>query len=87
MEKELSSSLNIQLSTEILEALKAEQNKLAKTFTEKRFYDSSPHLSIANKYVTETDFPKYIEALQNEFENDAKWEIEFADFKRYRFQL
>lgn len=81
MEIELSSSLNIELSPEILEELNAEQNKLADFFTEKRFYDSSPHLSLVNRFVTESDFPRYIEALQNEFKNDAKWELEFSDFR------
>lgn len=81
MEKELSHSFNIELSQEVLRRLKDEQGRLSERFKEQRFYDFSPHLSIANKFMDAATTPKFIEALINEFKNDSAWELEFADFR------
>lgn len=51
MEKELAHSFNIALSDEISGKIKREQEKLLKLFAERRFYDSSPHLAIATKFM------------------------------------
>jgi 2'-5' RNA ligase len=80
-EKELAHSLNIQLSGEITQKLKNEQEKLLKKFSERRFYDSSPHLAIATKFMGKEETDKFIKALGNEFQNDTVWELEFSDFK------
>lgn len=80
MEKELSVSFNIQLSPEILNELKEEQNKLLVKFSERRFYDSSPHLAIATKFMGESLVLQFINALKNKFSNEEIWELEFSDF-------
>ena len=79
--KELAHSLNIQMSKEIANKLGGEQKKLSKEFSEKRFYDSSPHLAIATKFMGEEKTDEFIEALKNEFRNDTAWELEFSDFR------
>lgn len=81
MEKELSHSFNIELSQEVLRRLKDEQSRLSERFKERRFYDFSPHLSIANKFMDAATTPKFVEALANEFKNDTAWELKFADFR------
>ena len=81
MEKELAHSFNIQLSPEILGALKREQEKLSKLFSEQRFYDSSPHLAIATKFMSEPFSQEFITALKKEFDDDASWWLGFSDFK------
>ncbi len=78
---ELSHSFNIKLTQEISQKIREEQNKLKSLgFIEKRFYDSSPHLAIATKFMSVEDTPVFIEALKEEFENEDKWELEFSDF-------
>lgn len=81
MEKELAISFNISLSSEILQDLKGEQEKLSRIFSEKRFYDSSPHLAIATKFMGDPLTQEFIDAIRNEFEKDSPWELEFADFR------
>jgi hypothetical protein len=81
MEKELAHSLNIQLSQEIKGKLRSEQDKLSGKFKEQRFYDSSPHLAIATKFMSEKETDKFVEALKNEFKNDKVWKLEFSDFE------
>lgn len=61
--------------------MKDEQGRLSERFKEQRFYDFSPHLSIANKFMDAAATPNFIEALVNEFKNDTSWELEFADFR------
>ncbi len=77
---ELVHSFNIKLSSEISEKIKAEQVKLSEKFEEKRFYDSSPHLSIGVKFMQPEDSPRFLEALQEEFKNDKVWELELGNF-------
>ena len=81
MGKELSHSFNIELSQQMLHRLKEEQCRLLEKSEELRFYESSPHLSIANKFMDAASTPKFIEALINEFKGDKPWELEFADFR------
>jgi len=81
MEKELSHSFNIELSQEILRRLRDEQDRLLSRFKEQRLYESSPHLSIANKFMDAVTTSKFVEALTKEFENDKSWELEFTDFR------
>jgi len=80
MEKELAHSFNIRLSKEITDRLKSEQDKLSEKFSERRFYDSSPHLAIATKFMNDGETDKFIEALKKEFQNETTWELEFSDF-------
>jgi 2'-5' RNA ligase len=85
MQKELAHSFNAKLSKEISDKLKNEQEKLRDLgFIEKRFYDSSPHLAIATKFMSEKETEKFIGVLKNEFKNDESFELEFSDFKLSR---
>ena len=81
MENELAHSLNIKLSEEVIGKLKSEQEKLLEKFSERRFYDSSPHFAIATKFMREEETDKFVETLKNELQNDTVWELEFADFR------
>jgi hypothetical protein len=81
MDKELAHSLNIRLSDEMLHKLREKQNKLLERFEERRMYDSSPHLSIATKFMSANDTVQFIKALKNEFKNDGIWELEFVDLR------
>ena len=82
MEKELSHSFNIELNQEVIRRLRDEQDRLSEKFKERRLYESSPHLSIANKFMDAATTPRFIEALRNEFKSDTSWELEFADFRQ-----
>ena len=81
MRKELAHSFNIQLEKEMAHKLKNEQDKLSKEFNERRFYDSSPHLAIATKFMDETMTQIFAEVLTDEFKNDVPWELGFANFR------
>jgi 2'-5' RNA ligase len=81
MEKELIHSFNIRLSPEVAQKLKLEQEKLSKRFTELRFYDASPHLSLGAKFMTESETDAFVQALAEEFKDDKAWELEFASFQ------
>lgn len=81
MENELAHSINIRLSDKILDKLKEKQDKLLEKFNERRMYDSSPHLSIATKFMGANDTQRFVEALKNEFENDKVFEIKFAGLR------
>jgi hypothetical protein len=80
MKKELAHSFNIKLSQEVKGKLKGVQDKLSEKFSERRFYDSSPHLAIATKFMVEKETDKFVEALKNEFKEDRTWELEFSVF-------
>lgn len=82
MENELAHSINIRLSEEILEKLKAEQIRLLEKFSERRMYDSLPHLSVATKFMGKEEATQFVEALKREFENEKVFELEFADFRQ-----
>ncbi len=78
---ELSHSLNLALTPDVIEKLKEEQNKLKNLgFIEQRFYDSSPHIAIATKFMGVEDSGKFIKSLKEELGNEKKWELEFSDF-------
>ncbi|MBI4160282.1 MAG: hypothetical protein HY506_00045 [Candidatus Yanofskybacteria bacterium] len=81
MVKKLSHSFNLRLSPAITDRLKDRQNKLSEKFDERRLYDTSPHLSIANKFMDAATTPQFIKALDKEFEADSVWKLEFADFR------
>ena len=53
---------------------------LSREFSEQRFYDSSPHLSVLTKFMAESETEALQTALENEFNNDEQWELEFSDF-------
>lgn len=90
MEKELAVSFNAVLSGELSKEIADLQKELSSRFDEKRFYDSSPHLAIATKFMTEEESEKFIETIKKEFEQEKAFEIEFDDFtlssdRRYIF--
>ena len=84
--KELAHSFNITFTNEISGKIKKEQEKLLKLFSERRFYDSSPHLAIATKFMENDMTETFKNTLNREFENDAAWELEFADFRQSETQ-
>ena len=79
-EKELAHSFNVILSSEISQKLGNEQDKLVEKIREQRNYDSSPHLSIATKFMPESQTEAFKAALLKEFRNDISWNLEFAGF-------
>ena len=79
MENELAHSINIRLNEVIFNKLKDKQNILLEKFSERRMYDSLPHLSIATKFMEADNTQEFIEALKNEFNNDNIFELEFGD--------
>jgi len=81
MEKVLSHSFNVCLGEDILKKLRQEQEKLAKVFTELRPYDSSPHLSIGTKFMTESETGAYLHAVAQEFKSEKTWELTLSDFE------
>jgi hypothetical protein len=81
-ENNLSHSFNIELSEEVITKLKIEQGKISEKFKERRSYDSTPHLSVCNKFITKEDTDLFVEALKNEFGKDDVFYLEFADFKQ-----
>lgn len=76
--KELVHSFNVCLDSKIVELFRNEQEKLLKEFKEKRFYDSTPHLSTGAKFMDESKTNEFVNALKKEFENDKVWELEFS---------
>ena len=81
MENELAHSINIMLNEVILGKLKNKQNKLLEKFSERRMYNSLPHLSIATKFMEANDTRNFVEILKNEFKEDKIFELEFTDFR------
>ncbi len=81
MENELAHSINIMLNEVILGKLKNKQNKLLEKFSERRMYNSLPHLSIATKFMGANDTRNFVEILKNEFKEDKIFELEFTDFR------
>ncbi len=80
MKEELAHSFNIHLDTEVIGRLKSEQEKLTKQFKERRFYDSSPHLAIATKFMDKETAQDFVRVLVDEFKDDVQWTLEFSDF-------
>lgn len=79
---DFSHSFNVRLTSDIMRQLKKEQDVLAGKFTERRFYDSSPHLSILTKFMGYADTTAYVQTLMDEFRRDSSWELEFSDFRQ-----
>jgi 2'-5' RNA ligase len=82
MEQELAHSFNLILNEEVSGQIKNIQKKLADRFSELRFYDNSPHLAIGTKFMGQSLTNVFVNALENEFNKDMQWEIEFAGFGR-----
>lgn len=80
MKKELATSFNVVLPRDFSKEIIGLRKKLSSKFEEKRFYDSSPHLAIATKFMTKEESEKFVSAIKDEFKNEVAWEIEFSDF-------
>src|SRR3972149_11351622 len=79
-EQELACSFNIVLDKEIRERIRKIQNDLVEKFSEKRFYDSSPHAAICTKFMGISKTKDFVEVIQKEFKNDKIWELELSTF-------
>jgi hypothetical protein len=78
MEKELAHSFNIVLNDDFLKEILEIQKRLKEKITERRNYDSSPHLAIATKFMDESKTDDFVKILIKEFSNDKKQELIFS---------
>jgi len=79
-EEELAYSFNIVLDDAIAQKIINVQKGLFEKFGERRKYDPSPHLSIATKFMDQSKTDDFVKALENEFQENKSWELEFAGF-------
>ena len=75
-----SHSLNVRLRPDIMQRLRAVQAGLAREFTELRWYDSTPHLSVATKFMPYTETERYARTLRSIIRFGLAWTLEFAEF-------
>lgn len=80
IENELAHSFNIVLDDVIAQKIVDVQKEPSEKFGEMRKYDPSPHLSIATKFMGQSNTDNLVGALKNEFQGEESWELEFAGF-------
>ncbi len=77
-EKQLAISFNIVLSEDVQNKLKEVQKMLAEHITERRHYDSSPHLAICTKFMPQSKVEEYTEVINRTFNNLQTFTIKFT---------